>query len=79
MAERPPSDIARETLKQLAVRRLPPTPDNYQALYEEIAGHRSPVPFPDGPLRHILRVVPGQTRAQKRLLGLFEPAVAERD
>lgn len=79
MAERLPSDIARETLKQLAVRRLSPTPENYQALYEEIAGHRSPAPFPDGPLRHILRVVPGQTPAQKRLLGLFESAVAARD
>ncbi len=79
MAERLPSDIARETLKQLVVRRLPPTPENYQALYEEIAGHRSPAQFPDGPLRNILRVVPGQTPAQKRLLGLFESAVAARD
>ena len=32
MADRPPSEIARETLKQLATRRLPPTPDNYLAL-----------------------------------------------
>ena len=79
MAERLPSDIARETLKQLAVRKLPPTPNNYQALYEEIAGHRSPAPFPDGPLRHILRVVPGQTPSQKRLLELFESAVDARD
>ena len=79
MAERLPPDIARETLKQLAVRRLAPTPVNYQALYDEIAGRRSPAPFPDGPLRHILRVVPGQTPAQKRLLGLFESAVTARD
>jgi diguanylate cyclase len=33
-----PSDIARETLRQLALRRVPPTPDNYQTLYNEIAG-----------------------------------------
>ena len=79
MAERPPSDIARDTLKQLAVRRLPPTPENYQALYDEIAGGHTPVPFPEGPLRHILRVIPGQTPAQKRLLGQFEAAVAQRD
>ena len=32
-----PSDIARETLRQLALRRIAPTPDNYRALYHEIA------------------------------------------
>ena len=79
MAQRPPSDIARETLKQLAVRRLSPTPANYQALYDEIAEVRSPVPFPEGPLRYILRVIPGQTPAQKRLLEQFESAVALHD
>lgn len=79
MAERLPSDIARETLKQLVIRRLQPTPENYQALYDEFAGSRSSVPFPEGPLRQILRVIPGQTYTQKRLLGLFEEAVAKRD
>ena len=47
MADRPPSEIARETLKQLAARRLAPTPDNYLAIYDEIAGIRSPQPFPE--------------------------------
>lgn len=79
MAERLPSDIARDTLKQLAIRRLPPTPENYQTLYDEIAGVRSPGLFPEGPFRNILRIIPGQTPTQKRLLGLFEAAVAQRD
>lgn len=79
MAQRLPSDIARETLKLLAVRRLSPTPANYQALYDEIAGYSSPAPFPEGPLRYILRVIPGQTPAQKRLLDQFESAVAQHD
>lgn len=79
MADRTPSEIARETLKQLAARRLPPTPDNYQALYDEISGSRSAASFPEGPLRHILRVLPGQTPAQKRLLGLFENAIEAGD
>lgn len=79
MADRPPSEIARETLKQLAARRLAPTPDNYLALYDEIAGTRSAQPFPEGPLHHILRVLPGQTPAQKRLLGQFERAVNNKD
>lgn len=33
-----PTDIARETLKTLAARRVAPTPDNYLKLYNEIAG-----------------------------------------
>ena len=33
-----PSEVARETLRRLAMRRLAPTPDNYQTLYEEISG-----------------------------------------
>ncbi|AVP57363.1 GGDEF domain-containing protein [Pulveribacter suum] len=72
-----PSDIARETLKQLAARRLSPTPDNYQALYEEIAGSASPPAFPAAALRGILRVMPGQTPAQKRLLNQLEQAIAQ--
>ena len=79
MAERLPSDIARETLKQLALRRLTPTPDNFRTLYDEISGNITPPPFPEGQLRQILRVVPGQTPAQKRLLGQFEAAVAQKD
>lgn len=35
--QRNPTEIARETLKQLAVRRVPPTPDHYEAIFHEIA------------------------------------------
>jgi diguanylate cyclase len=79
MADRSPSDIARETLKQLAVRRLSPTPDHYQALYEEIAGTLSTQPFPEGQLRHIQRSMPAQTLAQRRQLGQLEAAITQRD
>ena len=33
-----PSGIAREALKTLAARKLPPTPDNYARVYQEIGG-----------------------------------------
>jgi diguanylate cyclase len=33
-----PTDIARETLRLLATRRIPPNPDNYRKLYQEITG-----------------------------------------
>jgi diguanylate cyclase len=37
-----PTDIARETLKALATRRIAPNPENYQTIYNEIAGIRPP-------------------------------------
>lgn len=40
-----PSELARETLRQLAMRREPPTPDNYRSLYHEIAGIPSAEPL----------------------------------
>lgn len=49
MFERKPSDIARETLKLLATRRLVPSPDNYRALYEEIAGSPAAEPSAAAP------------------------------
>lgn len=33
-----PTELARETLKQLAARRIAPTPENYQRIYRELAG-----------------------------------------
>ncbi|KAF1047059.1 GGDEF domain-containing protein [Xylophilus sp.] len=79
MPHRQPSEIARETLRQLAARRLAPTPDLYQAVYEEVSGQRLPAAFPDGPLRAIGRVLPAQNAAQKRVLDLYLAAVAARD
>ncbi|MFA6063192.1 MAG: diguanylate cyclase [Gallionella sp.] len=37
-----PSELARETLKLLAQRRLLPTPDNYSKIYTEISGSNAP-------------------------------------
>eukprot|EP01030_Chromulinospumella_sphaerica_P018053 gene18053-17900_t len=79
MADRQPYEIARETLKQLATRRLAPTPDNYLAIYDEIAGTRSSQPFPDAQLSSIQRLLPAQTPPQKRLLTQFERAIATKD
>lgn len=36
-----PADIAREAFRQLAIRRIAPTPDAYREIYDEIAGHQS--------------------------------------
>ncbi|MDD0808764.1 GGDEF domain-containing protein [Curvibacter sp. RS43] len=78
MADRSPYDIAKETLKQLSLRKLIPSPDNYQALFHEVAGTRHVVNFPEEALRGIGRVLPGQTPAQQRLLAQFDTAVTQR-
>ncbi|MDR0226578.1 MAG: GGDEF domain-containing protein [Burkholderiaceae bacterium] len=67
MAERSVSELARETLRQLALNRLPPTPENYTRLYEQAAGVPGPASFPQTQMRHIHALLPAQTPAQKRL------------
>jgi diguanylate cyclase len=37
-----PADIARETIKQMALRRAEPNPDNYLQIYNEISGIKAP-------------------------------------
>lgn len=44
MVEKNPSIIAREALKLLFTRQLAPTPENYQAVYGEVAGMAVPIP-----------------------------------
>ncbi|HTI45742.1 MAG TPA: GGDEF domain-containing protein [Casimicrobiaceae bacterium] len=70
-----PSTIAREALRQLAARRLPPTPDNYTRIYHEIAnpnGHHYETATPSwAPLiRELVQLwdarQPGLTQARKR-------------
>lgn len=79
MAERTPADLARDTLKLLATRRLPPTPENYQAIYEEVAGLLPQIAFPVAPLRRIANVLPTQTASQKRIARDFSNAVETQD
>jgi diguanylate cyclase len=43
-----PTEVARETLRRLAMRRIAPTPDNYQTLYEEIVGGPTATPAAGG-------------------------------
>ena len=41
-----PAEIAREAFRRIASRRLAPTPDNYRAIYDEIAGVPAAPPAP---------------------------------
>lgn len=42
-----PTDLAREAIRLLAMRRQPPTPANFQRAYEEVAGTPPAPPEPD--------------------------------
>lgn len=79
MAERSIPDIAREALRLLALRKLPPTPENYQTVYEEVAGHIAKPPFPHKALRQIFSVLPTQSGVQKRIALHFNQAINEQN
>ncbi|MCB4360903.1 GGDEF domain-containing protein [Quatrionicoccus australiensis] len=71
-----PFEIARETLRLLAARRVPPTPDNYLTLYQEIAGIKAaPEPFPDKQLRTLTAALPKASNEQLRLARQLDEAV----
>ena len=75
MSEKKPFEIARETLKQLTVRKLAPTPINYQTLYNEIAGVPQLPQFPADTLREIAQALPAKTPGQQKQRGLLEYAI----
>lgn len=71
-----PFEIARETLRLLASRRIAPTPDNYLTLYHEIAGSK-PVStsFPESQLRSLASALPKSSPDQLRLARQLDEAV----
>jgi len=74
-----PSDIAREAFRQLALRRIAPTPDNYQTLYHEIAGTAADDTFPERPLKLIAASLPRHNHEALRIARDFDTAVAQAD
>jgi diguanylate cyclase len=79
MTENRPFEVARETLKQLSVKKLVPTPVNYQAIYSEIAGIPIVPDFPDGPLRQIAQALPLKNPGQQKQKGLLDSAIGQRN
>lgn len=79
MAELSPLEIAREALRRLAQRRTPPTPDNYRALYHEIAGTQDAESFPEKSLKGIVSALPHATAEQARFMRQIDAAVGERN
>lgn len=73
-----PSEIARETLKLLLTRRMAPSPDNYRAIYNEIAGlSDSGETFPEREFRALATALPKDNVAQQRLARELDQALRE--
>ncbi len=72
-----PSEIAREVLHRLAANRIPPTPDNFRRLYEQISGTPGEESFPERELRALAVVLPRHTPEQVGVARRFESAIAE--
>ncbi len=71
-----PFEIARETLRLLATRRIPPTPDNYLTLYHEISGSKpAKEDFPEKELRSLATALPKSSPDQMRLARQLDEAV----
>ena len=71
-----PSEIARETLRRLAMSKIPPTPDNYRTLYHEISGSPAAEPFPERSFKTLQTSLPRNNPEQARNARQFETAVA---
>ena len=76
-SDRKPFEIARDALKQISTRKMLPTPANYQAIYNEIAGTPNDLPFPIDRLRDIARSLPAKTPGQLKQRALFESAIGQ--
>ena len=72
-----PSEIARETLKQLMTRRMAPSPENYLAIYNEIAGitGKDAGVFPERELKALFASLPKENPAQQRLSRQLDQAL----
>jgi diguanylate cyclase len=72
-----PSEIARETLKLLMSRRMAPDPENYRAIYNEIAEITEKVTevFPERELKSLIAALPKEIPLQQRLVRELDQAL----
>ena len=74
-----PSEIARETLRMLASRRMAPSPDNYRTIYAEISGDTATLPsaFPARELKALLAALPKESPEQMRFARQLDQAIRD--
>ncbi len=78
--ENNPSFIARETLKRLAAKKIPPTPDNYFKFYNEIIGSSRKIPTIAGELlTELAKELPCYTPFLRNAANSLADAAKEKD
>ncbi len=65
------TEIARETIKQMALRRVEPTPGNYEVIYNEILGVPSKESL-NNAIRKALKQLPNETAEQANWINRWE-------
>jgi diguanylate cyclase len=70
-------EIARETLRRLALEKQPPTPDHYGEMYARIAGTPLTAPFPEKELKKLHQQLPRETPAQIGFARAMGSAIAK--
>lgn len=73
-----PSEIARETIKQMAVRRVQPTPEHYTQIYNEIAGLPAKQAVEDV-IAKALKSLPHETSAQANWINRWDKLIKQQD
>lgn len=73
-----PSEIARETIKQMAVRRVSPTPEHYTQIYQEIAG-LPPKQSVEEAIAKALQTLPHETSAQTNWINRWDKLLKQQD
>jgi diguanylate cyclase len=66
-----PIEIAREAIKQMAVRKVEPTPENYQLIYNEVASIPAPVSL-ESAIKRALKQMPNKTPEQNNWIKRWE-------
>lgn len=75
-----PTEIAREAFRQLAARRIPPTPDNYREIYGEVCGSDfAALDFPEKQLRQLTQEIARQLPQHPRLGRELDEAIKHKD
>jgi len=77
MADKTVSELARETLTQLIVRKMAPTPSNYRSVFNELGRLPNDPPFPLEQLHKIAKALPTRTPGQQKQRALIEYAVSQ--
>lgn len=70
-----PTEIAREAIRRLAERQLPPTPANYQQCYNEIAGLPNVAGFPEASLRRLALALKAANPEQQKHLDALDKSI----